>query len=81
MFEYRHFKVVHEKGVTVAHLVDPRLFDTLIVTELEDELLDMLDKQKPQKLLVDFDGVTHCSTAAECAAAGTDVLIVAAWWD
>ena len=63
MIEYRHFKVVNEKGVTVVHLVEPRLFDTLIVRELEDELLDMLDKQKPQKLLVDFDGVTHCSTA------------------
>jgi anti-anti-sigma factor len=63
MSAYRHFTVKQEAGVTVLHLVDPHLSDTLSVTELEDELLELMSKQSPQKVVVDFEGVRHCSTA------------------
>lgn len=59
---YRHFDVRQEDQVLIVHLVDPRLFDSLVVNALEDELLEMIDQEKPKKLLVSFDGVTHCST-------------------
>lgn len=60
---YRHFNVRTVKDVLVAHLIDLRLFDTLIVNELQDELLALIDKEQPKKVLVNFDGVSHCSTA------------------
>lgn len=63
MGEPRRFKVYDEQGITVLHLVDPQLFDTLMVNELEDELLEFIDANQPKKVLVDFEGVTHCSTA------------------
>jgi anti-anti-sigma regulatory factor len=63
MAEFEHFKAHQEDGVTVVHLLDPRLFDTLMVSELQDELLEYLDHTRPASVLVDFDSVSHCSTA------------------
>lgn len=58
-----HFKVQQEGDVTIVQLLDPRLFDTLMVSELQDELVEYLDNERPMKVVVDFDSVTHCSTA------------------
>jgi anti-anti-sigma regulatory factor len=63
MPQFEHFKTRQEGGVAVLQLLDPRLFDTLMVSELQDELVAYLEKEKPAKVLVDFDSVTHCSTA------------------
>ncbi|MFV1968295.1 MAG: STAS domain-containing protein [Pirellulaceae bacterium] len=63
MHEYRRFHLAEDRGVTIVHLVDPRIFDTLVVSDLEDELLDMVELQAPQKLLIDFEDVTQCSTS------------------
>jgi anti-anti-sigma regulatory factor len=63
MFDYRHFTVDQSDKVAVIRVADPRLFDTLIVTEFEDELLDFVGMHSPQNVLIDFDVVTHCSTA------------------
>ncbi len=63
MAQFRHFSIEIEKGVTVVRLQDPRLADTLLVSELEDELLRLIDTESPEKLLVDFEAVDHCSTA------------------
>jgi anti-anti-sigma regulatory factor len=63
MFDYRRFTVDQRGDVTVVRVVDPRLFDTMIVTEFEDDLLDLVDMHLPQNVLIDFGAVTHCSTA------------------
>lgn len=63
MSDQKHFEVQVQGDVCMIHLIDPKLFDTLIVTELQDELLEYIESEQPQKLLVNFGGVTLCSTA------------------
>jgi anti-anti-sigma regulatory factor len=63
MSHYRHFRVEPKGYVTVLELLDPRLADALVVTELQDELLDLIESQNPTHLLIDFRNVAQCSTA------------------
>jgi len=63
MTDWRHWTIEEQSGVTVAGPTDPRLSDTLLVSEVEDELLALVAQERPAKLLVDFDLVTHSSTA------------------
>ena len=63
MSNSQHFEIDEEHQVTHVTLIDPKLFDTLLVTELQDELLDYLLTHQPQNVIIDFERVTHCSTA------------------
>jgi anti-anti-sigma regulatory factor len=63
MSHYRHFRVEPKGYVTVLELLNPCLADTLVVTELQDELLDFIESQNPTHLLIDFRNVAQCSTA------------------
>ena len=63
MPEYRRFHLTEEGDVTIVQLVDPKIFDTLVVSDLEDELLDLVELREPKKILVDFESVTQCSTS------------------
>ena len=69
MSKHKHFEVQRAGDVCVVHLIDPKLFDTLIVTELQDDLMELIDAEQPSKLVVNFASVTHCSTA--CAPASS----------
>jgi anti-sigma B factor antagonist len=35
-----------------------------MISELQDELIEYLEKEKPQQVLVSFEGVTNCSTSS-----------------
>jgi|CXWL01.1.fsa_nt_gi anti-anti-sigma regulatory factor len=61
--EYEHLRVRREDEVLVVELIDPKLFDTITVTQLQDELLRLVDAERPRKAIVDFGRVVHCSTA------------------
>ena len=61
--EYQHLMVRREGDVLVVELIDPKLFDTTTVTKLQDELLRLVDAERPSKAIVDFGRVVHCSTA------------------
>lgn len=63
MAEFKHFTLDESSGVLVVRLTDARLSDTLLISDVEDELLELLEERRPAKLLVDFEGVTHSSTA------------------
>lgn len=63
MPSYRHFSVEPKGNVVVVQLLDPKLADSLMVTELQDELLEMIDLENPTNVLVSFNGVSQCSTA------------------
>jgi anti-anti-sigma factor len=63
MTAYRHFQWSQIKDVLVVQLVDELLFDPLFVNELQDELLALLEKHRPTKLLVNFKQVSQCSTS------------------
>ncbi len=78
MSEPIHFRVQRHNDVIVLRLLDAKLQDTQIVSELEDELLAFLEDTQPTaplgstksarvatpatKLVVDFKNVTRCST-------------------
>lgn len=61
--EYQHLTVRRADDVLVIQLIDPKLFDTTTVTQLQDELLCLVDAERPAKAIVDFSRVAHCSTA------------------
>ncbi len=61
--DYEHLIVRNDGDVLVVELIDPKLFDTTTVTQLQDELLQMVDTERPSKAIVDFVRVVHCSTA------------------
>jgi anti-anti-sigma regulatory factor len=63
MTNYERFEIQTQKDVTIVHLADPKLFETVMVSELEDELLALIEERRPKKVLVNFARVTHCSTA------------------
>ncbi len=63
MPQYRHFTVEPRANVIVVQLIDPKLADSLMVTELQDELLNMIEMENPTNVVISFHGVTHCSTA------------------
>lgn len=61
--QYQHLVVRREGDVLVVELIDPKLFDTTTVTQLQEELLLLVDTERPCKAIVDFSRVVHCSTA------------------
>lgn len=61
--EYQHLLIRREGDILVVELIDPKLFDTITVTQLQDELLLLVDTERPSKAVVDFVRVVHCSTA------------------
>ena len=61
--DYKHFEVSQVGDITLLKLVDPKLFETMIVSELQDELVTFVETLRPKKVLVSFELVTHCSTA------------------
>ena len=63
MADFQHFEVQLVDNVTVAQVLAPKLSDSLTVSEFQDELLAMLEADRPKKLVVSFKGVQHCSTA------------------
>jgi len=63
MSDYKRFDVQNEGDVLILNMADPRLFETLLVNELEDELLSIIDQRQPMKVVVNFERVTHCSTS------------------
>ena len=60
---YHHFNISRIKEVVIIQLVDYRLFDTLVVNELQDELQALLEEHRPVYLLVNFENVSQCSTS------------------
>lgn len=63
MSTYKFFSV-HEAGdVTVIRLADTDLFDSAVVSELQDLLFELIELEKPTKVVIDFSEVQHCSSA------------------
>lgn len=63
MTNHKHCSVLLEGDVTVVQILAPKLTDSLAVTEFQDELLEMLERDCPTKVVVSFKGVESSSTA------------------
>lgn len=62
MRDFKHFRVQMQESATVLHLADTKLFDSLDLNELREELVELAEKLKPNRLLINFGAVTHCSS-------------------
>ena len=62
MSESNYFEV-HRGSITTIRFVEPELFDTLLVEELRNDLIQFTESETPEKLLLDFSVVVFCSTA------------------
>lgn len=62
MSQYKCFEVQQHVDVTVVHLLDQKMLDRFMINEMKDELLQMVDSQKPQKMVINFGGVTRLSS-------------------
>jgi anti-anti-sigma factor len=63
MPDFRHFEVRRQENVWVIRLIEPKLLSHLVVTELEDEIAEFLDRERPANIVVNFDRVQFSSTA------------------
>ncbi len=54
---------VRQGDITTIRFVEPELFDTILVAELKDQLINFTERETPKKLLLDFSEVEFCSTA------------------
>lgn len=61
MFE--HFEIRVHGDVTELHLADTSLYDVPQYTELQHELMDYVEPNKPTGLIVSFDRINYASTA------------------
>ena len=62
MAEYKQFEVTHHDDVTVLRFVDVELSDLVLQDALHEELMALVEEDKPSKLLVDFGVVQYCTT-------------------
>ncbi len=63
LVECESFAVEPSDDAMVVRFVDPRHFDTSKYAQLQDDLLDFVERQKPRRLLVDLGNIEYCSTA------------------
>ena len=64
MSDYSRIQVEEADGITTLKLLDGQLSDLLVQSELQDEMLDVVDKQHPKKVLIDFGRVLFCASAS-----------------
>ena len=62
MAEYNRFDVEHVNDVTVVRPVDKELSDLVLQDELHEQLMSLLEKEQPTKLLISFGTVEFCTS-------------------
>lgn len=59
-----HLMVKRTNDVSVVEFSDRKILDELSISEIQDELLDLVKKEPSIKLLLHFGSVEHMSSAA-----------------
>jgi len=59
-----HLAVKQTTGVCVVEFADRKILDELAISEIQDELLDLVKGKPKIKLLLHFGAVEHLSSAA-----------------
>ncbi len=77
MADYKRFEVTHEDGVTILTLVDAELSDLVLQDAVHEELMAVIEEDKPAKLLLDFGAVEYCTTGIIGSLLTTKKLVVA----
>jgi anti-anti-sigma regulatory factor len=63
MDRYVHVETAREGNVDVIRFVDAQLFEHFLLSELQDELLDVLGGGSGLRVVIDFQVVEFCSTS------------------
>ena len=63
LLECESFTVEQNDDAMVVRFIDPRHFDTGRYVQLQEDLVDFVEDQKPRKLLLDLGRIDYCSTA------------------
>lgn len=63
MAKQSSLQLTQSEDVSVVHLAR-NVVDRLFIRDLFDELADYVEQEKPRKLLINFDQVTHFSSEA-----------------
>ena len=64
MPEYKRFNVQQQEDVTVVQLAETNPTGQLVANEFRDELIQLVETEKPRKLLVNFGAAERYPTAA-----------------
>ena len=64
MPEYKRFNVQQQEDVTVVQLAEANPTEQLVANEFRDELIQLVETEKPRKLLVNFGSAERYPTAA-----------------
>ena len=59
----RHLRLTEREGCLIITLTSPKLFQRLVLDEVERELLGVLEQAKPRGVVVDFSAVEICATS------------------
>ncbi len=59
---YKRFQVFQDGDVTIIRLVDKELSDLLMQDEFLEEVMGLIENEKPGKLLINFQVVDYCTT-------------------
>jgi len=76
MSDYKRFEVTHDEGVTILRLVDAELSDLVLQDAVHEELMTVVEQDKPSKLLLDFSAVQYCTTGI----IGSLLTTKSSWW-
>lgn len=56
------FDVIERDGVSIVRLENPQIIDQLIVHEMGDQLVAFAENGQPERAVINFERVTHCTS-------------------
>ena len=59
---YKYFQPEQIDGASVCHLVDADFFDRAVINDFQEEMINFILAEKPDKLLIDFGRVRAISS-------------------
>jgi anti-anti-sigma regulatory factor len=71
------YELVQQNDVTRVQFVPSKLFGHALISELRDSLNQLIESEKPGKLLIDFGRIEYCSTELINVLLGVKKLLVA----
>lgn len=60
---FQHFAIHEHSGFTELHLADTTYYDLERYSQLQTELMEFVERNRPHQLVVNFDRIRYSSTA------------------
>ena len=62
MSNYKTIAVQQHVDITLVHFTDAKMLDHEQIVGVRSELLDLANDRKPKKVVINFGGITFCSS-------------------